>query len=74
MKLLLKFNLAFILVFALGLSAAGYVSWNLLRSNAQAEISESARVMMEAAISTRTYTSQQIQPLLATQMKYTFLP
>lgn len=74
MKLLVKFNLAFLLVFLLGLSAAGYVSWNLLRNNAQAEISESARVMMEAAIATRTYTSQQIQPLLATQMKYTFLP
>ena len=34
MKLLLKFNLVFLLVFALGLAATGYVSWALLERNA----------------------------------------
>jgi HAMP domain-containing protein len=74
MKLLLKFNLVFLLVFALGLAAAGYVSWTLLERNARAEIAQSARLLMDTAIATRTYTTAQVNPLLETQMKYTFLP
>ena len=38
------------------------------------EVVQNARIMMEAALSTRSYTSTQIRPLLDTQMKYTFLP
>lgn len=74
MKLLLKFNLVFIVIFAVGLAAAAYLSWNLLERNARDEIAENARLMMEAALATRGYTSKQVQPLLATQLKYTFLP
>jgi protein-histidine pros-kinase len=74
MKLILKFNLVFILVFLAGLGAAGYVSWTLLQQNARDEIVQNARLVMETALSTRSYTSTQVQPLLATQMKYTFLP
>jgi protein-histidine pros-kinase len=74
MRLLLKFNLAFLLIFALGLAAIGYVSWTLLQKNARAEIAQSARLLMDTAIAMRTYTSSQVRPLLETQMKYTFLP
>lgn len=74
MKLLVKINLVLLLVFAIGLAATGYVCNRLLRQNAKAEIMENARIMMEAAIAVRTYTSSQIKPLLETQMKYTFLP
>jgi HAMP domain-containing protein len=74
MKLLLKFNLVFLLVFAAGLAAAGYVSRTLLEKNARAEITENARLLMDTAIAARTYTSAQIAPLLETQMKYAFLP
>ncbi|MGB8433554.1 MAG: DUF3365 domain-containing protein [Burkholderiales bacterium] len=74
MKLILKFNLVFIVVFLAGLAAAGYVSWTLLQQNARDEIVQNARIVMEAALSTRSYTSGQVRPLLVTQMKYTFLP
>jgi protein-histidine pros-kinase len=74
MKLLLKFNLVFVLIFALGLAAIGYVSWRLLERNARDEIAQNARLLMDAAIATRTYTGTQVNPLLQTQMKYTFLP
>lgn len=74
MKLLIKFNLVFIAIFALGLAAAGYVSWSLLQRNAQDEIAGNARLMMEAALAKRSYTSSQVAPLLETQMKYSFLP
>jgi protein-histidine pros-kinase len=73
-RLLFKFNLVFILVFVLGLSATGYVSWRLLERNARDEIAQNARLLIDAALSTRSYTGSQVNPLLQTQMKYTFLP
>ena len=74
MRLLLKFNLVLLLVFAVGLVTTGLICRRLLRQNAQAEIMENARIMMVAAIAVRTYTATQIKPLLETQMKYSFLP
>ena len=74
MKLVVKFNLVFIGVFVVGLVVAGFVSFTLLQNNARDEIVQNARIMMEAALSTRSYTSSQIKPLLDTQMKYVFLP
>ncbi len=74
MKLLIKFNLMFVLVFAIGFAVTAYVSRDLLQRNAQEEIVANARLMMEKAIAVRTYTSEQIAPLLQTQMKYAFLP
>ena len=74
MKLIVKFNLVFILVFLLGLAAAGYVSHELLQKNARDEIVQSARLVMESALANRAYTSTQVGPLLQTQMKYSFLP
>jgi protein-histidine pros-kinase len=74
MKLIVKFNLVFVLIFALGLIIAGYVSHNLLLQNARDEVLQNARIMMESALASRSYTSGQIRPLLETQMKYQFLP
>jgi len=74
MRLLLKFNLIFLLIFVAGLAAISQVSWSLLERNAKEEIAQSARLLMDAAIATRGYTSGQVGPLLQTQMKYTFLP
>ena len=74
MKLLLKFNLVFVLIFAIGLAATGRISWTLLERNARDEIAGSARLLMDAALAARGYTSTQVGPLLETQMKYTFLP
>lgn len=74
MKLLLKFNLIFVLVFVAGLAVTAYVARNLLQRNAEDEILGNARLMLEKAVAVRTYTTNQIAPLLQTQMKYTFLP
>jgi|SRR5437773_1900186 len=74
MKLLLKFNLVFVVIFALALAATSYVSWTLLERNAREEIAQNARLLMDTALAARTYTSSQVNPLLETQMKYTFLP
>ena len=74
MKLIMKVNLVLLLVFAVGFVAVGYLTDRLLQTNAKMEISENARIMMEAALAVRKYTSTQIKPLLETQIKYTFLP
>lgn len=74
MKLIIKFNLVFIGVFLIGLLIAGKISHTLLQNNAREEILQNARIMMEAAMATRSYTNKQIKPLLETQMKYMFLP
>jgi protein-histidine pros-kinase len=74
MKLALKFNLVFLLIFLSGLAIVGYVSRELLQRNAREEILHHARIMMEAALAVRSYTNTQVKPLLDTQLKYTFLP
>jgi len=74
MKLIVKFNLVFILVFLLGLGAAGTISNELLQRNARDEIVLNARLVMESALAARAYTSNQVGPLLQTQMRYKFLP
>jgi protein-histidine pros-kinase len=74
MKLIIKFNLVLLLVFAIGFAVVGYFSNRLLQRNAKEEILENARIMMEAALAVRAYTNTQIKPLLETQLKYSFLP
>jgi HAMP domain-containing protein len=74
MRLLLKFNFIFALVFVAGLLGCGYLSRELLQRNAQDEILENARLLMEASSAVRAYTDTQVKPLLETQMKYSFLP
>lgn len=74
MKLLLKFNLAFLLVFVIGLAVSGTIARDLLQRDAKDEVVDRARLLMEQSGVVAQYTANQIAPLLQTQMKYTFLP
>ena len=74
MKLLLKFNLIFVLVMALGVAVSAYISRGFLQDQAQQEVLNGGRLLMEQATAVRGYTSGQITKLLETQMKYEFLP
>ena len=74
MGLRLKFNLVLIVVFLAGFAAAGAISRQLLQENARDEVIRDARLMMEAAVSVRTYTVEQIRPHLIKQMEDVFLP
>jgi protein-histidine pros-kinase len=74
MRLTTKFNLVLLLVFALGLGAAGYVSYTVLHKHAREEVLDHAGMMMQAALAIRGYTVKEIRPLLALQMKRDFLP
>jgi protein-histidine pros-kinase len=74
MKLLVKFNLVFLLVFLVGLGVSTFIARGLLRQAAKDQVVDTARLLMTGANGVSTYTATQIKPLLETQMKYTFLP
>ena len=74
MKLLVKFNLVFLLVFLVGLGASSLIARNMLQKAAKDDVVDRARLLMTGANGVSTYTATQIKPLLETQMKYTFLP
>jgi protein-histidine pros-kinase len=74
MRLLLKFNLVFVLIFLIGLGVTGVLTRQMLERNAQEETLQHARFLLEKALAVRSYTSTQVAPLLETQMKYAFLP
>lgn len=74
MSLLVKFNVILVIVFALALVPAGYVSHDLLHKSARTQVIQNARIMMQTALATRTYTNKQIKPLLAPRLAEEFLP
>jgi HAMP domain-containing protein len=74
MKLLVKFNLVFLLLFLIAIGGCYYVTRDMLQRNAREEVAETARLLMANALAVRSYTQSQIKPLLETQIKYTFLP
>jgi HAMP domain-containing protein len=74
MKLMWKFNIVLLALFAVGFTLTGLISYSVLQANAREEILDNARVMMESALSSRSYTNSQVKPLLETQLRYSFLP
>jgi len=76
MKLLIKFNLIFLIVFGLGMISTGLLSYRFLRTEARDQVIEQARLMMQTTTSTRRYTEMQIKPLLETrtELRKNFLP
>ena len=74
MSLFVKFNLILILVFAVALVPAAYLSNQLLQTNARTQVVQNARLMMQTALATRGYTNKQIKPLLAPRLAEEFLP
>lgn len=74
MNLLVKLNLILIIVFAVALVPAGLITRDLLDNNAQSQVIQNARIMMETAMAMRGYTVSQVKPLLAPMLDETFLP
>jgi hypothetical protein len=64
MKSLLKFNLVFLPLLAVALGFIAFIARSLLQANAREQIAQNARIIMETATSSRTYTTKQVAPLL----------
>ncbi len=63
-RLASKFNLVFLLVFAVSIAGAGAIFNSILQQQARQIVTGNARLMMENALAVRKYTSKQIQPIL----------
>ena len=74
MNLLAKLNLSLVGVFVLALVPAALISRHLLDRNAESQVIDNARIMMETAMAVRGYTVDQVKPLLAPMLAETFLP
>jgi HAMP domain-containing protein len=76
MKLLTKFNLILLVVFATGGLIISQIISSFLVSNAQREVLQQAELMMASATSVRDYTSSDLRPLLEQnpQHQQRFLP
>jgi protein-histidine pros-kinase len=74
MSLRLKFNLILFATSIIGLSIAALVAHTLFHEHARDEVMETANVMMESAMAVRSYTVEEVRPLLAQLPADTFLP
>ena len=64
MNLLTKFNLILVLLFGTGLFLVSRFSKDFLLDNARQQVIQQAELMVESAQSTRSYTVQELKPLL----------
>jgi protein-histidine pros-kinase len=74
MGLKTKFNLALLAAFLVGLALAAGMSWRIVHQNARRELLQEAALMTAQASAVRDYTANEIDPLLAEQLKVRFLP
>jgi protein-histidine pros-kinase len=74
MGLKAKFNLVLLAAFAVGLALAAAMSWRIVHDNARRELLQEAGIMMAQASAVSDYTVNEIDPLLAEQLKVRFLP
>ncbi len=73
-NLLAKFALPVALVFAIGLVAGGTFWRDYLQRDARRQVLDQAQVMMQTATAMRTYTQDQIQPLVGVRRDSEFHP
>ncbi|HEY2780375.1 MAG TPA: DUF3365 domain-containing protein [Steroidobacteraceae bacterium] len=74
MSLLFRINAALGVVFLAAALLAGYVCRGMLEENAQREVLAEAGLMMDSAAAVRTYTANEILPLISARMKDEFPP
>lgn len=74
MKLLTKFNLILFIVMGVGFAALSTLTQKALQDNARRDVLRHAGLMMDSAGAIRSYTVEEIRPLLQLQMKRAFLP
>lgn len=69
-----KFNLILITVLGFGFAVFGITTHRALYDNANHEVLGQAGLMMDSAMALRSYTVDEIRPLLEPQLEHTFLP
>jgi protein-histidine pros-kinase len=76
MKLLVRFNLLFIAIFAVGMAVSVWLANLFLQREAEDRVGAQAELMVETASAARLYADEQLKPLMSKLQKRdaTFLP
>lgn len=74
LKLRQKFSAALLLILVAGIVLSSVTLSNVLRRNAEAEVTDTALLLMETMNSVRNYTSDQVKPELVDRLDTQFLP
>jgi HAMP domain-containing protein len=74
MNLLVKLNASMLICFGTATLVVGWHANGVLQANAKREVLGNARLMMDAAMTARSYTSTEIKPLLEPLLKERFMP
>ncbi|MEJ1962607.1 MAG: DUF3365 domain-containing protein [Gammaproteobacteria bacterium] len=74
MNLLIRINLALAIAFIAAAVAVGFACSSMLQANARSEVMRDAGIMMDSALATRAYTTDEIRPLIVAQASKKFLP
>ncbi len=76
MRILAKFNLILILIFATAVAVTGYIAHGFLDRDARQQVTQQAELMVSAAGGMRTYTADQLDPLLESSEQHAdrFIP
>ena len=64
MRILAKFNVILIVIFATAVTITGYIAHGFLERDARQQVIQQAELMVGAASGMRTYTADQLDPLL----------
>jgi len=76
MRILAKFNLILVLIFATAVAITGYIAHGFLENDARQQVIQQAELMVGAAGGMRTYTADQLDPLLESSEQHAdrFIP
>lgn len=74
MRIHTQFNIALTLVFAIGFALSAWLTYRVLLDNSKEEVLRNAGLLMETALSVRSYTIDEVKPVLNPLLGETFLP
>lgn len=74
MNLITKFNLILLITFAVGLATSSLYSYKLTQDNALTQVTDQAELIMQEALAIRSYTVNEVRPLLGKDKDKVFHP
>mgnify|MGYP000860126159 CR=1 FL=1 len=74
MRIRTQFNIALTVVFSLGFVMSAWLTYRVMLDNSKEEVLRNAGLLMETALSVRSYTIDEIKPVLSPLLGEEFLP
>ena len=74
MSLTTKFSLIMVVIFSIAFAIGGLYSYRLTQDNALQQVTDQAELIMQEALAVRSYTVNEIRPLLSKNNDKEFYP